>query len=167
MKVRILSWNVRGANDAAKRKVLKAFIKMQRANIVCLPETKIKDVSKGLIRSLGVGRFLDWAALRAEGASGGIIIFWDSHVLQLLEKEEGNYTLSCRLKNIEDGFISVFIGVYGPTGYGSRDDLWEEMGAIRGLWGDLWCVGGDFNVIRFPNERNREGRIMGSMRHFS
>ena len=36
MKLRILSWNVRGANNVAKRKVLKAFIKMQRADIVCL-----------------------------------------------------------------------------------------------------------------------------------
>ena len=36
MKLRILSWNVRGANDGAKKKVLKAFIKMQRADVVCL-----------------------------------------------------------------------------------------------------------------------------------
>ena len=88
MKIKILSWNVKGVNDAAKRKVIKAFIKMQRVDVVCLQETKFKEVSIGLIRSLGVGRFLDWAALRAEGASGGIVIFWDFHVLKLLAKEE-------------------------------------------------------------------------------
>ena len=75
MKIKILSWNVRGANDVNKRKVIKAFIKMQRVDVVCLQETKFKEVSTGLIRSLGAGRFLDWAALRAEGASGGIVIF--------------------------------------------------------------------------------------------
>ena len=72
-------------------------------DIVCLQETKISEVSKGLIRSLGVGRFLEWAALRAEGALGGIIIFWDSHVLQLLD-EEGHFSVSCRFKFIEDDF---------------------------------------------------------------
>ena len=72
---------MRGANDAVKRKVLKAFIKMQRVDVICLQETKIKDVSRGLIRSLGMGRFLDWAALRVEGASGGIIFFWEYRVL--------------------------------------------------------------------------------------
>ena len=41
------------------------------------------------------------------------------------------------------------------------------MGAIRGLWGDPWCIGGDFNIIRFPNERNREGKLLGYMRRFS
>ena len=75
MKIKILSWNVRGANDVNKRKVIKAFIKLQRVDVVCLQETKFKEVSTGLIRSLGLGRFLDWAALRAEGASGGIVIF--------------------------------------------------------------------------------------------
>ena len=136
-------------------------------DVVCLQETKIKEVSTGLIRSLGVGRFLDWAALRAEGASGGIVIFWDSRVLNLLAKEEGQFTLSCRFKFIVEDSTWVFTGVYGPTVYGAREFLWDELGAIKGLWNDPWCIGGDFNITRFPSERSREGRITGSMRRFS
>ena len=167
MKLRILSWNVRGANDGAKRKVLKAFIKMQRVDVVCLQETKLKEVSNRMIRSLGVGRLLEWVAIKAEGASGGILIFWDTRVIQLLEKEEGQYNLSCRSKSLEEDFIWVFTGVYGPTVYGRREDLWDELGDIRGLWGDPWCLGGDFNAIRAPRERNREGSFTHSMRCFS
>ena len=167
MKIKILSWNVRGANDVTKRKVIKAFIKMQRVDVVCLQETKFKEVSTGLIRSLGVGRFLDWAALRDEGASGGIFIFWDSRVLKLLAKEEGQFTVSCRFKFIVEDRTWVFTRVYGPTVYGIREQLWDEVGAIKGLWNDPWCIGGDFNITRFPNERSREGRITGSMRRFS
>ena len=167
MKIKFLSWNVRGANDVNKGKVIKAFIKMQRVDVVCLQETKLKEVTTGLIRCLGVGRFLDWAALRAEGASGGIVIFWDSRVLQLLDKEEGQFTVSCRFKLIAEDRIWVFTGVYGPTAYGAREFLWDELGAINGLWNDPWCIGGDFNITRFPNERSREGRITGSMRRFS
>ena len=167
MKLRILSWNVRGGNDGAKRKVLKAFIKMQRANVVCLQETKLKEVSNRMIRSLGVGRFLEWVAIKAEGAFEGILIFWDTWVIQLLEKEEGQYTLSCRFKSLEENFNWVFTGVYGPTVHGRREDLWEELGAIRGLWGDPWCLRGDFNAIRAPRERNRGGSFTHSMRGFS
>ena len=111
MKLRILSWNVRGANDATKRSLLKAFIKLQRTDVVCLQETKIKKVSDGLIQSPGVGRFLDWVALQAEGTSRGIIIFWDSWVLKLMGKEEGLFILSCRFKALEDGFTWIFTGV--------------------------------------------------------
>ena len=56
---------------------------------------------------------------------------------------------------------------FGPTVYGIREHLWDELGAIKGLWNDPWCIGGDFNITRFPNERSREGRITGSMRRFS
>ena len=58
MKIKIISWNIRGANDKDKRKVIKALIRSQRADLVCLQETKIQDISKGIVHSLGVGRFL-------------------------------------------------------------------------------------------------------------
>ena len=35
----------------------------------------------------------------------------------------------------------------------SRERLWEELRALKGLWGRPWCVGGDFNVFRFPYMR--------------
>ena len=40
-------------------------------------------------------------------------------------------------------------GVYGPLSREGRYSFWEELGAIRGLWENSWCIGGDFNVIQF------------------
>ena len=59
MKIRILFWNVRGGNDRNKRKIIKLVIKSQMVDEVCLQETKIKEMTNGLVRSLGVGRHLD------------------------------------------------------------------------------------------------------------
>ena len=59
MKLRLLSWNVRGANDSSKRKVIKAMIRNQKVDLFCLQETKIQTMSEGVVRSLGSGRFLD------------------------------------------------------------------------------------------------------------
>ncbi|RVX18032.1 putative ribonuclease H protein [Vitis vinifera] len=56
--------------------------------------------------------------------------------------------------------------VYGPTLRRYREFFWEELGAIRRLWNYPWCIGGDFNMIRFPNERRRGGRVSSSMRRF-
>ena len=114
-----------------------------------------------------MGSFLDWVALRAEGALGGIVIFRDSRVLKLLAKEEGQFTAFCRFKFLVDDCTRVFTRVYGPTACGIREHIWDELGAIRGLWNDSWCIGGDFNITRFPNEWIREGRITASMRRFS
>ena len=41
MKICMLSWNVRGANNCDKRKVIKALIKKNRVDLVCLQEIKI------------------------------------------------------------------------------------------------------------------------------
>ncbi|RVX03362.1 hypothetical protein CK203_019838 [Vitis vinifera] len=87
--------------------------------------------------------------------------------LELVGLEVGIFSISCRFKNCEDGFMWFFTGVYGPTMKRYREPFWEELGAIRGLWSDPWCIGGDFNVIRFPSERSRVGRLSGSMRRFS
>ena len=81
--------------------------------------------------------------------------------------EESSYTLSYRFRNYADDFYWIFTGIYIPTKREARENLWDDLGVIRGMWGDRWCIGGDFNVLRFLRERNREGRWMGAMRRFS
>ena len=77
MKLKLLSWNVRGANNLDKRKIISNFVSSQRVDLVYVQETKIQNLSKACARSLGVSRFHDWKALEAEGAAGGILLFWD------------------------------------------------------------------------------------------
>ena len=45
--------------------------------------------------------------------------------------------------------------------------MWEELGAIRGLWDDPWCLGGDFNITLFQQERSSQRRISSAMRRFA
>ena len=85
MKLKVLSWNVRGANHSSKRKIIKTFIRNQKVDLLCIQETKIQPMSEGVVRSLGSGRFLDWRSLDAEGAAGGILIYWDKRSLDILD----------------------------------------------------------------------------------
>ncbi|RVW22686.1 hypothetical protein CK203_099585 [Vitis vinifera] len=94
-----------------------------------LKETKMSDLSLGVVRSLGVGRFLECGALNVRGVAGGVVFSWDNRVLELVGME-------------------------------------EELGAIHGLWNDPWCIGRDFNVIKFPNERRRGENVSSLMRRF-
>ncbi|RVW88275.1 Transposon TX1 uncharacterized 149 kDa protein [Vitis vinifera] len=48
-----------------------------------------------------------------------------------------------------------------------KEGLWEELGAIRGLWEEPWCLGGDFNITLYLDDRNRTGRITSAMRRFA
>ena len=115
MKIKILSWNVRGVDDRNKMKVIKALIRSQRMDLVCLQETKIQDISWGIVHSLGVGRFLGWGAMSARGVAGGVVVSWDNRVLELVSMEVGLFSISCHFRNCKDGFLWTFTGVYGPT----------------------------------------------------
>ncbi|RVX09328.1 hypothetical protein CK203_015354 [Vitis vinifera] len=95
---------------------------------------------------------LEWSVNYS--GSGG-----DRGVLQLEEMEVGNYSVSCRFKNVEDGFCWAFSGVYGPSVKVEKEEFLSELGAIKGLWNEPWCVTGDFNMIRCPFERSRGGRL--------
>ncbi|RVW67638.1 Transposon TX1 uncharacterized 149 kDa protein [Vitis vinifera] len=131
-----------GLNDCDKRKLIKGVVRNQKADLVCLLETKVKDISTQLVKSVGVGRFLNWASVDARGMAGGLLLIWDNRVLENLEVESG---------------------VIGSE----KEDFWEELGAIRGLWEDPWCIGGDFNAVRYPEERRNAPRLTADMRRFS
>ncbi|RVW93446.1 hypothetical protein CK203_035060 [Vitis vinifera] len=87
---------------------------------------------KGYCSEFGSGRFLEWGTVDSRGTSGGIMVFWDNRVLEL-------------------------IGVYGPTMRKDRECFWNELGAIYGLWNRPWCVAGDFNAILSPENTVEEG----------
>ncbi|KAL6345965.1 hypothetical protein AAG906_025245 [Vitis piasezkii] len=140
---------------------------MQERGDQMLEETKIQSMAEGVVRSLGTGRFLEWGALDAHGSAGGVLICWDKRTLEMIEMEVGQFSISCRLRNVEDGFVWIFTGVYGSFSREDREAFWEELGAIRGIWSDPWCIGGDFNVVLSQRERSSQGRISGAMRRFA
>ncbi|RVX21681.1 hypothetical protein CK203_001559 [Vitis vinifera] len=105
---------------------------------MCIQETKIQEMSEGIVRSLGTGRFLDWRALNAGGAAAG----WHSDYAGT----EG----------------------HGYLGLGGGEGMWEELGAVRGLWDDPWVSWlGDFNITPFQQERSSQRRITSAMRRFA
>ena len=167
MKIKIISWNVRGVNDPDKRKVIKNFLRSYRADIVCLQEIKVQEMSVKLVRGLGAGRNLNCKELNAEGSAGGILLLWDNSHINLADYVFGSYSVTCLFRMTENGFLWAFSGVYGPVENSYRESFWEELGSIKGLWDCPWCVGGDFNEVLYPNERSRGGRLTNSMRRFS
>lgn len=116
-------------------------------------------MSNPLVRSLGFRHFLGWVSLNVVGTAGGVLIFCDKRCLYLLDNMVGEFSMTCRYKNVDVGVIWVVARVYGPLNSIGREILWEELGAVRGLWEDPWCVGGNFNLVRFLCKRNDQGGL--------
>lgn len=98
MKLKLLSWNVRGAKDNTKRKVIKALIWAQRVDLVCLQETKIQEISIGVVRTPWCGEIFGVWGSKCEGAGDGVVVFLDNIVLELVGMEVGQFSSPVVLK---------------------------------------------------------------------
>jgi hypothetical protein len=163
MKPSLISWNVRGLNEVGKRLKVRNLLRLWKADIICLQETKLEYVSNIIVRSLWGCLFADWCYLPSRGAAGGILLMWDRRVVEKVEVYVGEFVVACSFKNVVDAFSWAFAGVYGPHNISSRRLLWEELAGLLSWWDLPWCIGGDFNVTRFPNERSGEARFCPAM----
>jgi hypothetical protein len=76
MKLKILSWNVRGLNEEEKRMRIKGLIREWMEDIVYLQETKLQFINREVLRVYGVVLMWIGVFLGSRGASGGILIMW-------------------------------------------------------------------------------------------
>jgi hypothetical protein len=162
----IISWNVRGLGNPLKRKKIKVEVRQREPDVLMLQETKVEVVDGLLIRSVWDSRHKDWSYLPSVGASGGILVVWDSRVATCLDVIRGSFSLSVFL-DFKDRGKAWISAVYGPNSPSERGPFWEELFALGGLCSPVWCLGGDFNVIRTPTEKNGGSRITRSMREFN
>ena len=165
--MQIVSWNVRGLNDGSKRLMVRHLLKQWKVDLVCLQETKLQSLSRGLIRSLWGGHHVDWLFVGSNGASGGILLLWDNRSLQKIDEALGLYTASCKFRSVSSGFEWAFTGVYGPHDLPARRILWDEMSGVVSWWDVPWIVGGDFNIVRYPSERVGAEHITNPMQDFT
>jgi hypothetical protein len=63
--------------------------------------------------------------------------------------------------------LGLFAGVYGLNLDRDRRLLWDELVGVLSWWNIPLCIGGDFNVTRFPSERSGGVCLDLAIREFS
>ncbi|RVW49588.1 hypothetical protein CK203_076791 [Vitis vinifera] len=110
-----------------------------KSDVVMIQETKKEECDRRLVGSVWSARNKEWAALPASGASGGILIIWDSKKLYREEVVLGSFSVS--ISFAMDGRESLWLSaVYGPNNSALRKDFWVELSDIAGLSHPRWCV---------------------------
>ena len=144
---------MRGLHEQEKRLRIRNLLKVWKADIVCLQETKLELITRPIVKSLWSCHHVDWLFLGSMGASRGILLMWDRRVVEKLDEAVGHFSVSCKFRKVTNQQEWAFSGVYGLNANNERRLMWDELSGINHWWEVPWCVGGDFNVIRFPSER--------------
>lgn len=87
-----------GEQGAIKRAIIKESIRKFREEIVLLQETKICCMEDRIIRELWGRRFVKFNSL---GASGGILLMWNSHKFAMKESWMGEFAISAIVEDLE------------------------------------------------------------------
>ncbi|VVA41200.1 PREDICTED: RNA-directed DNA polymerase, partial [Prunus dulcis] len=129
-------------------------------------ETKKEVFDRRLAAGIWGSRFKEWVYAPSRGRSGGIAVMWNSQTTSISDFEIGEFSVSIRILDASGGdwWLS---GIYGPCHPRDRRRFWEELAGLFGLCGNKWCIGGDFNVVRFVSEKSNGGRMTSSMKTFN
>ncbi len=95
MKLKFLSWNVRGLNDPKKWVMLKNWLRKWKVDVVCLQETKLDKVDKRVIHSIWGNRFVGWEVLNAVNTADGVLLLWDKRVVNRVDSKVGIFSVPC------------------------------------------------------------------------
>ena len=78
----ILCWNIRGINATGKWDAVRDKIEESVCSIFCLQETKKEHFDHAFIRKLAPKRFDSFDFVPSMGASGGILVGWNSSIFR-------------------------------------------------------------------------------------
>ena len=59
---------------------------------------------------------------------------WDKRVVEKVKDSVGQFSVSCKFKNVADQKVWMFTGVYGPNNDGDRRLMWDELAGIHSWW---------------------------------
>jgi exonuclease III len=165
----ILSWNVRGLNDSAKRESVEQTILSSGATIVCLQERKIMNWNSNLLKeTLGCKLATQTIHLPSLGASGGILIACDADFFDNTTISYPSvYSLSVRVSFCLSNVAWDLKGVYGSQPENEKMTFLVELRNIRNMMKPKWLILGDFNMIRRTREKNKGSINRRVMRQFN
>jgi exonuclease III len=76
----VFCWNVRGLDSESRQRDVRLKIEESDCDIICLQETKCESFDWCLIRKFCPKRFDNFVFSPPVGASGGIIVLWNSSI---------------------------------------------------------------------------------------
>ena len=90
------------------------------------------------------------------GRSGGMILGINPLTFDIGQIEEGYFFIRFKLRHKEDDFKFNLISVYGPAQLDLKSHFLSELVRVCSKETVPIIIGGDFNIIGSPDEKNNE-----------
>ena len=124
-----------------------------------LQETIKQTFTKTDLHNLCGGKNFYWIWSAARGRSGGILVGINQDNLEYIEHEIGMYYIRMLVKDKINDFTWNLIIVYGDAQPNGKAAFLAELARVCHDTTYPCLIGGDFNLIRKPEEKNKPGNL--------
>jgi len=150
----------------ARRSVVRELLLRERAAVIGMVETKIADLSPARTCELMPAMF-DYVLLPSAGASGGILVAWDTGAWSSANQSTGQFTASVRLEPVDTALVPWSLTVvYGPVDDSRKQDFLQELRTVRDAALEPLLICGDFNMIYQARDKSNNRLNLRAMRDF-
>jgi len=132
-----------------------------------LQETKREQFDNNYIKNFCPGDFDLFEFLPSVGASGGILVAWRSAAFEGQLVFSNDYALSVEFTSRLNNETWILTTVYAPCTPSGKRAFLDWFKEIQMPADSDWLIVGDFNLIRKPEDRNREGADTNEMFAFN
>jgi exonuclease III len=144
----VLNWNIRGLNDIGKSDAMRAKIEESSCAIYCLQETKKENFNHSFIKKLAPKRFDKFAFSPSVGASGGILVGWNSALFHGEVIHNLIFALTIKFTSKHDNRCWWLTNVYGPCQGPEREGFVKWLNELEIPDDANLMILGDFNFCR-------------------
>ena len=109
----------------------------------------------------------EWNAKDAFGSAGGLLTCWDPTKVEghLLNQNRYSITIKFTCKNLD--FMWILTNAYGPHEQVERRKFFTEVTQLRQVHQEPWVLMGDFNAVRFTEDRRGKGNNASASKLFN
>eukprot|EP00253_Pinus_taeda_P010679 PITA_10679 len=151
--MKLISWNIRGLNGLRKGRILKNMLKQEKPSILFLQETKCNStILERIATKAWPGGLV--TAVDSQGASRGLAILWDAHIIQLNNIQDNKNFIQATFHLSSTNAHGLLTNVYFPQDTVQKSQLLNtlsELNSDRPF--PLWISGGDYNMITSKEEK--------------
>ena len=144
----VLNWNIRGLNEEAKQRAVRAKIEESVCEVFCLQETKMESITPSFMKKLAPKRFNKFAVSPSHGASGGLLVAWNGSAFTGVVIESNRFSITVKFSSVHNGETWKLTTVYGPCQGLPRDDFMLLANNQEIDNDDHWMLVGNFNFYR-------------------
>lgn len=147
-------WNIRGFGARGRRDQIQDLVRDANVDLVCLIETFKASFSNNELSSIAGADCFVWRWLPASGHSGGILIGAKLDLFDFVAFDHGIFWASMVVFHKSRNILWEIMVVYGPADHSLSPLFLDELTAKIDSCNLPLLIGGDFNLLRFPGDKN-------------